>query len=110
MELGDNPLPRCTFTDDDAQERKNSPYARYRLSMYGILYCVDVLEPTRKETDSMVKQYAFLLPRAVAQVVRGFFQAGQELLCRAGAGNEGIWDFLKDVLVSPLDFMRNRPI
>ncbi len=71
--------------DDDAQEGKNSPYARYRLSMYGILYCVDVLEPTKKETDSMVRQYAFLLPR-----VFGMWKPLKHVL-----GREAAYDGLK---------------
>ena len=39
------------------------PYARYGLSLYGILYCVDVLSPSRKDVDKMAAHYAFLLPK-----------------------------------------------
>ena len=34
----------------------------YRLSVHGILYCLDVLELTNKEIDTMAKQYADVLP------------------------------------------------
>lgn len=34
----------------------------YRLSLHGILYCLDVLELTNKEIDTMAKQYASTLP------------------------------------------------
>ena len=43
-------------------ERTRS-YFRYRLSLYGILYCIDVLNPDKKEYDKMASFYAFLLPR-----------------------------------------------
>ena len=39
------------------------PYTMYRLSLHGILYCIDALEPTKKEMDNMATQYAFLLPK-----------------------------------------------
>lgn len=34
----------------------------YRLSLHGVLYCLDVLELTNKEIDTMAKQYADALP------------------------------------------------
>lgn len=38
------------------------PSDAYRLSVHGILYCLDVLELTNKEIDTMAKQYADVLP------------------------------------------------
>ncbi len=34
----------------------------YRLSLHGILYCLDVLEPTKKDIDTMASKYAASLP------------------------------------------------
>ena len=38
-------------------------YSRYRLSVYGILYCMDVLNLGKSDHDGMAGHYAFLLPR-----------------------------------------------
>ena len=45
------------------KEKNTSPYARYRLSLHGILYCLDALNLTTKEIDGMAEKYAFLLPK-----------------------------------------------
>ncbi len=42
---------------------KNNPYFRYRLSYYGIFYCIDALNPTKLEYDQMATYYSYLLPR-----------------------------------------------
>ncbi|MCY4491724.1 MAG: hypothetical protein OXC46_09770 [Thaumarchaeota archaeon] len=43
--------------------RKAKPFFRYRLTLYGILYCLDALNPTKKDQDTMAENYSFLLPR-----------------------------------------------
>lgn len=43
--------------------KRAKPFFRYRLSLYGILYCLDVLNPTTKDYDMMASHYSFLLPR-----------------------------------------------
>ena len=45
------------------KEKNTKPYAKYRLSLYGILYCLDALNPATKEIDGMAEKYAFLLPK-----------------------------------------------
>ena len=42
---------------------KTGPYTRYRLSLHGILYCIDVLNPSNDEIDDMVGRYAGILPK-----------------------------------------------
>ncbi len=37
-------------------------YTKYRLSLYGILYCLDTQELDKKSINNMAKKYAFLLP------------------------------------------------
>lgn len=39
------------------------PYARYRLSLYGILYYLDVFNPSNKEIDNMAVKYEKVLPK-----------------------------------------------
>lgn len=39
-----------------------APSDLYRLSVHGILYCLDVLDLTNKEIDAMAKHYADILP------------------------------------------------
>ncbi|MDE0090299.1 MAG: hypothetical protein OXP12_02955 [Thaumarchaeota archaeon] len=39
------------------------PYSTYRLSLHGILYGMDALDPAQKEMDSMAACYGPLLPR-----------------------------------------------
>lgn len=38
------------------------PYARYRLSLYGILYYLDVFDPSNKDIDNMTANYDKVLP------------------------------------------------
>ena len=45
------------------QEGGTKPYSRYRLSPHGILYCLDALEPDRRDIDRMAAKYADLFPR-----------------------------------------------
>ena len=42
---------------------KKGPYSRYRLSLHGILYCMDVLNPSRDDVDRMARMYAGVLPK-----------------------------------------------
>ncbi len=45
------------------KEKHTKPYSRYRLSLYGILYCLDTTYPRKKDIDVMTSKYAFLLPK-----------------------------------------------
>ncbi|MCY4492210.1 MAG: hypothetical protein OXC46_12230 [Thaumarchaeota archaeon] len=38
-------------------------YSRYRLSLHGILYCIDVLNPLEDDFDCMAQRYANILPK-----------------------------------------------
>lgn len=42
---------------------KVGSYNKYRLSLHGILYCIDVLNPSNGDFDCMVQKYADVLPR-----------------------------------------------
>ena len=42
---------------------KTRSYYRYRLSLYGILYCIDAMDPDKKDYDKMASHYSPLLPR-----------------------------------------------
>lgn len=46
----------------DRKRINRGPADVYRLSLHGILYCLDVLELTNKEIDKMAKQYSDVLP------------------------------------------------
>jgi hypothetical protein len=46
----------------DGKNYNRGPSDTYRLSVHGILYCLDVLELTDKEIDTMAKNYAHVLP------------------------------------------------
>ena len=46
----------------DGKNYNRGPSDIYRLSVHGILYCLDVLELTNKEIDTMAKNYAHVLP------------------------------------------------
>ena len=39
------------------------PYTRYRLSLHGILYSINALDPSQKSIDQMTTKYAHILPR-----------------------------------------------
>lgn len=41
---------------------KRNPGNRYRLSLYGILYCLDVMNFTEKQIDAIARNYQALLP------------------------------------------------
>lgn len=46
----------------DGKNFNRGPSDTYRLSVHGMLYCIDVLELTNKEIDTMAKNYASVLP------------------------------------------------
>jgi len=59
----------------DMTVHKKRPYTRYRLSLHGILYCIDVLDLTDKEIDIIATKYSKVLPKVF-----------------------GKWDYLKSVI------------
>lgn len=50
------------YADSAPHPKKGRPYYEYRLSLHGILYCIEALEPDNAEIDVMAIQYAGLLP------------------------------------------------
>ncbi|MGI9566510.1 MAG: hypothetical protein ACR2LL_05795 [Nitrosopumilus sp.] len=48
---------------DGKSYKKGSPSDQYRLSLHGILYCLDVLNLNYKDIDKMVSKYANVLPK-----------------------------------------------
>lgn len=46
----------------DGKNYDRAPSDLYRLSLHGILYCLDVLDLTNKEIDAMAKHYSPVLP------------------------------------------------
>ncbi|MCV0393063.1 MAG: hypothetical protein K5790_07215 [Nitrosopumilus sp.] len=46
----------------DSISTKRNPGNKYRLSLYGILYCLDVMDFTEKQIDTLVRNYENLLP------------------------------------------------
>ena len=48
---------------DGKSYKKGSPSDQYRLSLHGILYCLDVLNLNCKDIDKMVSKYANVLPK-----------------------------------------------
>ncbi|MEO9310174.1 MAG: hypothetical protein ABI337_07750 [Nitrososphaera sp.] len=46
----------------DGKNYDRAPADVYRLSLHGILYCLDVLDFTNKEIDTMAKHYSHVLP------------------------------------------------
>jgi len=46
----------------DGTNYNRGPSDVYRLSIHGMLYCLDVLELTNKEIDTMAKHYSHILP------------------------------------------------
>jgi hypothetical protein len=47
----------------EGKNRLKAPSNVYRLSLHGILYCLDVLDLTHKEIDTMAQKYANVLPK-----------------------------------------------
>ena len=47
----------------DGKSYKRYPGDKYRLTLHGILYCLDVLNLTENQIDSMASNYANILPR-----------------------------------------------
>ena len=46
----------------DSKTAKRNPGNKYRLSLYGILYCLDVMDFNEKEIDRIAKNYEVILP------------------------------------------------
>lgn len=46
----------------DGKNHDRAPSNVYRLSVHGILYCLDILDLTNKEIDTMAKHYSHVLP------------------------------------------------
>ena len=59
----------------DGKRYERNPGDRYRLTLHGILYCLDVLGMTKNQIDIMAEKYAHVLPKVF-----------------------GKWDFLKSVI------------
>jgi len=47
----------------DGKSFKRAPADQYRLSLHGILYCIDSLKPTNNEIDILSSKYAHVLPK-----------------------------------------------
>ena len=47
----------------DGKSYKRYPGDKYRLTLHGILYCLDVLNLTEKQIDKMASKYADILPK-----------------------------------------------
>jgi len=47
----------------DGQSLKRGIADKYRLSLYGILYCIDVLDLSKKEIDKIAEKYSRVLPK-----------------------------------------------
>lgn len=55
-------LDLCLIVNDGKSE-KNKQANKYRLSLHGILYCLDVFDFTNKEIDTIASRYAHVLPQ-----------------------------------------------
>ena len=47
----------------DGKSLKTGVADKYRLSLYGILYCIDVMDLTKNEIDRIAKKYSSILPK-----------------------------------------------
>ncbi len=47
----------------DGKSTKTGIADKYRLSLYGILYCIDVLDLSKKEIDKIAEKYSKILPK-----------------------------------------------
>ena len=47
----------------DGKSLKTGVADKYRLSLYGILYCIEVMDLTKNEIDRIAKKYSFVLPK-----------------------------------------------
>ena len=47
----------------DGKSLKTGIADKYRLSLYGVLYCIDVLDPSEREIDRIAEKYSKVLPR-----------------------------------------------
>jgi hypothetical protein len=59
----------------DGKSFKRAPADQYRLSLHGILYCLDILKPTNNEIDTLSSKYVHILPKVF-----------------------GKWDYLKSII------------
>ncbi|MCJ8306650.1 MAG: hypothetical protein HRU07_06325 [Nitrosopumilus sp.] len=59
----------------DGKSFKRTPADQYRLSLQGILCCLDILKPTNNEIDTLSSKYAHILPKVF-----------------------GKWDYLKSII------------
>jgi len=59
----------------DGKSFKRAPADQYRLSLHGILYCLDILKPTNNEIDILSSKYSHILPKVF-----------------------GKWDYLKPII------------
>jgi len=59
----------------DGKSFKRAPADQYRLSLHGILYCLDTLKPTNNEIDIISSKYSHILPKVF-----------------------GKWDYLKSII------------
>ncbi len=59
----------------DGKSFKRAPADQYRLSLHGILYCLDILKPTNNEIDILSSKYSHILPKVF-----------------------GKWDYLKSII------------
>ncbi len=59
----------------DGKSFKRAPADQYRLSLHGILYCLDTLKPTNNEIDILSSKYSHILPKVF-----------------------GKWDYLKPII------------
>ena len=47
----------------DGKSTKTGIADKYRLSLYGILYCIDILDLSKKEIDKIAEKYSKILPK-----------------------------------------------
>lgn len=47
----------------DGKSFKRAPADQYRLSLHGILYCLDILKPTNNEINILSSKYSHILPK-----------------------------------------------
>lgn len=60
---------------------RNRPTASYRLSLHGILYCIDALEFDNKEIDTIASKYAHILPRVFGKWKKLKKSVGDDVYC-----------------------------
>ena len=73
---------------------KMNPHAKYRLSLHGILYCIDMLYPSEDDFERMARAYAGVLPRV--------FGRWDEIKSVSGAGAYSLRVLAKGVMLENL--------